>query len=211
MNKILLTWMVILGFSCKITAVKSSSSEFIPITSVNELYFDSGLNSLMSFVSFTKVMEGYKKYSNDKPIVAICDFSKPSNQVRFFVVDLQNKKVLIKSYVAHGKNSGDLMATHFSNIPESLQSSLGFYRVGAAIHNVKHGLSLELDGLEPGLNDNARIRGIIMHGANYVSESFVNNYGYTGKSFGCPALPNALMPAVVSLLKDGALLYICNE
>lgn len=175
---------------------------------VSSLYHDCGLEKLICIEAFNNSLSGYNQYSPNKPIIAICDFTKPSTEERFFIVDLEHKKVLYKSLVAHGKNSGDLMATHFSNQPESLQSSLGFYKIGATIQSPKHGVALLLHGLEKAKNDNALKRQIIMHGADYVCQKFVSQYGRLGRSFGCPALPNSLMKEVAPILQNGALLYI---
>ena len=173
-----------------------------------QLYEDCGLNGLISYDAFKKCMQGYDRYKPVKHIVAICDFSKTSDQKRFVVVDLDHKKVLSHTYVAHGQKSGELKATSFSNQPESHKTSLGFYRVGSVIQTALHGPSLLLDGLEKGKNDNARMREIIIHGAWYVCESFVKQYGYTGKSFGCPALPDDVLKMMMPILANGSLLYI---
>jgi hypothetical protein len=175
---------------------------------IRQLYIDCGLQGLLSFNAFRKSMEGYEKYKPSKPIIAICDFSKPSDQKRFFVINIKEKRLLSHTFVAHGKNSGGLMATSFSNVPESLKSSLGFFRIGSIINTEKHGLALLLDGLEKDINDNARKREIIIHGAWYVCEKFVQQYGYTGKSFGCPALPDEVIKKLAPTLADGSLLYI---
>ena len=103
---------------------------------------------------------------------------------------------------------GDLMATSFSNVMESHKSSKGFFRVGEQIQTALHGPSLLLDGLERGINDNARAREIIIHGAWYAAESFIQQYGYCGKSFGCPALPDVAMKKLLPILANGSLLYI---
>lgn len=175
---------------------------------VYQLYADCGLKGLLDFDAFSKAMEGYKRFCPEKPVLAICDFTKSSEKKRFFVVDIEAHKLLSNTWVAHGKNSGDKMATSFSNQPESLKSSLGFYRIGNKIQSPLHGLALLLDGLEKGLNDNARRREIIIHSAWYVGEDFVHKYGYTGKSFGCPAIPANVLEQLAPVLSDGGLLYI---
>jgi hypothetical protein len=217
MNKWLFVFVFLSFFLHSNTAVNTTNFTLPTVNSIPDentaenLYNECGLNGLISLSSFEKAFAGYEKYHPVKSILAICDFSKPSSQERFFVIDMENKKLLAHSLVAHGKNSGGLMATSFSNVPESLKSSLGFFRIGPSIMVPKHNLSLILEGLEPGINDNARSRGIIIHGADYVSEKFVKQYGYAGKSFGCPALPNELIPVLVPILENGALLYAGNE
>lgn len=135
------------------------------------------------------------------------DFSQPSSQKRFYLIDLDAKRVIHQDYVAHGKNTGALMAERFSNIPNSNQSSLGFYRTAETYHG-KHGLSLRLDGLEKGINDKARQRAIVIHSAWYSEESFIKKHGRLGRSFGCPALPAGNYEEIIQWIKDGTLLFI---
>ena len=180
----------------------------VAVDRTKQLYEECCLDGMISYEAFGKCMNGYDRFKPAKHIVAICDFSKTSDQKRFVVVDLDKKKVLSHTYVAHGQKSGDLKATSFSNQIESHKSSLGFFRVGSVIQTALHGPSLLLDGLEKGINDNARTREIIIHGAWYVCESFVKQYGYTGKSFGCPALPEDALKTLMPVLADGSLLYI---
>jgi hypothetical protein len=182
-----------------------------PITTKSknlELFEACEISGMIDFETFNESLRGFEKFHSKKSIITIVDFSLPSYKERFFVIDLSKKKLLFKSLVAHGKKSGDVMATTFSNKLESHQSSLGFYMVGSIIHSPKHGKALLLNGLEKGLNDNALKREIIIHGADYVSKAFVQRHGYLGRSFGCPALPNDIIPQVVTVLANGSLLYI---
>jgi hypothetical protein len=183
-------------------------SPIVSLDRCKQLYKECELDGLLSYDAFRKCMDGYDRFKPSKHIVAICDFSKNSSQKRFVVVNLDTKKVLSHTYVAHGKNSGDLKATSFSNEKESHKSSLGFFKIGGVIQTALHGPALLLEGLEKGKNDNARAREIIIHSAWYVCESFVKQYGYTGKSFGCPALPADALKTLMPILADGSLLYI---
>ena len=110
-------------------------------------------------------------------------------------------------FVAHGKYSGEEYANSFSNQPSSLKSSLGFYTTGDDYQGA-HGLALKLIGLERGFNDLAEARDIVMHGAEYVTEQFINQYGRLGKSWGCPAVPAALHEQIIHTIRSGSCLFI---
>ncbi len=140
-------------------------------------------------------------------IVTIIDFTKPSTEKRFFVINLSTKEILIKTYVAHGINSGENYAVKFSNAEGSKMSSAGFYITGKTYLG-KHGYSLKLKGLEQGINNNAYKRAIVIHGAWYVSEDFIRANGRLGRSFGCPALDENISKTVIDFIKNGTILYI---
>ncbi|MFZ4059299.1 MAG: murein L,D-transpeptidase catalytic domain family protein [Ferruginibacter sp.] len=148
------------------------------------------------------------KLSN-KRLLTIVDFSKPSNLKRLFVIDLQQCKVVFNTYVAHGQNSGTLFANRFSNVPESFQSSLGFYETSGTYIG-KNGYSMHLIGLERGINDNAERREIVMHGADYVDERLIRTQGYIGRSWGCPAVSHKLSKPIIDRIKNGTCLFIYN-
>jgi hypothetical protein len=139
-------------------------------------------------------------------IITICDFSQSSKKKRLYIIDTKNYKVLMNTYVAHGKNTGLDQAQRFSNVPESLQSSLGFY-VTKGTYIGKHGLSLKLSGVERGFNDNAEERAVVMHGADYIGDHRLSS-PYMGRSFGCPAVPQEQSEKVINLLKNGTCLFI---
>ena|SRR2546423_7122303 len=143
---------------------------------------------------------------NNPDILTVCDFTQPSDSKRMYIIDLKNYKVLLNTYVAHGKNSGLEYAERFSNKPESLESSLGFY-VTKSTYRGKHGLSLKLEGLERGFNDNAESREVVVHGAPYIGSQRLGS-AYMGRSFGCPAVPQRLATKVINLIKDGTCLFI---
>ncbi|MFR9165461.1 MAG: murein L,D-transpeptidase catalytic domain family protein [Dysgonomonas sp.] len=172
------------------------------------LFDDMNLDGIVSFDAFEQAMSGYEKINvRNKDIITVIDFTKPSTEKRLFVLDLKHKKLLYSSLVAHGKNSGENYATSFSNTNESHQSSLGFY-VTENTYIGKNGYSLILDGLEKGINDNAKARAIVMHGADYCSRSFIASSGRLGRSFGCPALPRELNIPIINTIKNGTLLFI---
>ncbi|WP_336368192.1 murein L,D-transpeptidase catalytic domain family protein [Marinobacter sp. C2H3] len=138
--------------------------------------------------------------------LAVIDFSLPSNRKRMWIFDLSSASLLIKDLVAHGRASGSTRSTEFSNREGSHKSSIGLFRASETYYG-KHGYSLRLDGLEPGINDQARERAIVIHGADYVSPKWVNRYGRIGRSLGCPAVDNRIIEEVVDDLKGGQLVF----
>lgn len=167
--------------------------------------------ALPKLESFAVALKGYyslkEKGLIKKDILTLVDFSLSSNTKRLWVIDLTTGNVLFHSLVAHGRNTGEEFANNFSNSAESFKSSLGFYSTGE-IYNGKHGMSLRLDGLEKGVNDNARARGVVMHAADYVSNSFIKNNHRLGRSQGCPAVPAELSKEIISVIKDKSCFFI---
>ncbi|GAB3900510.1 murein L,D-transpeptidase catalytic domain family protein [Larkinella knui] len=156
---------------------------------------------------FDYALRGLQKTAFSKSILSIVDLSQPSSKKRLYVIDLDQHKLLFQTYVAHGRNSGELMAASFSNTSSSFQSSLGFYQT-LNTYQGKHGLSLQLKGLEHGFNDNAFSRAIVMHGADYVCEDFIRKTGRLGRSQGCPAIANAISKDIIQAIKGGSCLFV---
>jgi hypothetical protein len=157
-------------------------------------------------------LNGYAQLQDKlkKPLLTVIDYSLPSTQKRLWIIDLAQQKILLHTVVAHGRNSGALLAEKFSNRPESYQSSLGFFQTGEAYQG-KHGYSLRLDGLETGINDQARARAIVIHGADYAKEMVAATAGRLGRSLGCPAVPPDLSTPLIKLIKEGSLLFIYGK
>jgi hypothetical protein len=202
-----------------VTAVASMVAAEEPVSAVvspsdklMSLYTTLSLDELkMNKTAFELALKGYLKLlesgkvKND--LLTIVDFSQPSTSKRMYIIDMQEGKLLKHTHVAHGRNTGALMAKNFSNIPESYQSSLGFYLTSETYHG-KHGLSLRLDGMEKKINDNARARAIVVHGADYANESFYKSTGYLGRSFGCPAVPTKDAKVVINTIKNGSVMFL---
>ena len=177
-------------------------------TDNRSLYQEMELDGLISFTAFDQAMVGYAKIeAAKKGIITVIDFSKPSCDKRMAVIDLKQKRLLYASYVSHGRNSGENYATSFSNKSGSHQSSLGFY-VTETTYQGKNGYSLVLDGLEKGINDHAKDRAIVIHGATYADPDLISSMGRLGRSYGCPALPPAVCKKIIDTIKDGSMLFI---
>ena len=156
----------IASFGCCLGGIEANAHlpEVVKIES-RRLYDHLKLSDVISFQAFQQALTGYAKYGvGKKEILVLIDFTKPSTEQRFCVVDLKHEQVLFKSHVAHGRKSGENYAVSFSNQPGSYKSSLGFFRTGETYFG-KNGYSLLLDGLEKGINDKARERAIVIHGA----------------------------------------------
>ena len=169
-------------------------------------------NNNIDFTLFKKSLKGYHKLLAEKRInksnlLTIIDFRKSANEKRLFVIDLNSKKMVFEEFVAHGINTGVVFASKFSNKRHSNQSSLGFYITGKT-YKGKNGFSLKLHGQEQNFNSNAYQRGVVMHGANYVSEKFIKKNGRLGRSFGCPAVDKNINRAIINYIKNGSCFFI---
>jgi hypothetical protein len=180
--------------------------------SIRSLYHKIGLAKLkMNYEVFRYGMIGYHSLKqqgklSDRNLVSFIDFTKPSTEKRFYTVDLDELKVKFHSLVSHGRNTGENMATKFSNTPHSNQSSLGFYVTGESYVGGK-GYSLRLDGADAGYNDKIRERAVVMHNADYVSETWIKRYGRLGRSQGCPALPTEIAKTVIDSIKGKTVIF----
>jgi hypothetical protein len=175
------------------------------------LYNELGLEAMgLNFNALKYAYKGYevlkRRGAVRSNILTVVDFSQNSRRKRMYIIDMDTRKVLKNTYVAHGKNTGLDEATRFSNTHESLQSSLGFY-ITKGTYFGKHGLSLKLDGQERGWNDNAESRAVVVHGADYIGEHR-RGAAYMGRSFGCPAVPQAQSKEIINYIKDGSCMFI---
>ncbi len=182
---------------------------------VDSLYADMQLEEAgLNKKAFFNAYKGYQylKSKNKLPkdnLLTICDYSQPSNQKRLYVIDLQKHSIVFNTYVAHGHNSGESMATSFSNLNSSNKSSLGFLVTGETYvgHN---GYSMRFDGMERGINDNVRTRAVVMHGSAYVNADRAKARMMMGRSWGCPAVSEAESKQIIDKIKGGTCFYVYN-
>ncbi len=179
---------------------------------IKSVYDSAQLNNYsLDYSLFQKAMTGFTILKAEGKInhnvLSVIDFRKASTQERLWIIDLDENKLLYHSLVAHGRNSGDDMASNFSNTPSSNMSSIGFY-VTNTTYSGKHGLSLIIDGQEKGWNDNARDRAVVIHSADYVSKEFIQNVGRLGRSQGCPAICKADAEGIITCIKEASCLFI---
>ncbi|USD61394.1 MULTISPECIES: murein L,D-transpeptidase catalytic domain family protein [Vibrio] len=174
---------------------------------IKGIYRSAQLEGVVDFQLFSDAYNAYENAANrSKSLLTIIDYSKPSTEKRFFVIDLDKKSLVFNTYVSHGVNSGKKTATKFSNIVNSRKTSLGTFLTDSTYYG-SNGYSLRLDGLDKGINDNARERYIVVHGADYANESFIKQNGYLGRSWGCPALPENLSREIIDTIKGGSVIY----
>lgn len=207
MHKIFI-YLLLLFIPVKFSQMRSSEPVMREVSSCRQLYQEMQLEGIVNFTAFEQAIAGYNKIEEkSKEILTLVDFSKPSTEERFYVFDMRHKKLLFSSLVSHGKNSGGNYATSFSNENGSLKSSLGFF-LTENTYQGKNGYSLVLNGLEKGINDRAKERAIVIHGAAYSNPSVIASSGRPGRSFGCPALPQAVSKPIINTIKGGSLLFI---
>ena len=179
---------------------------------IKELY--SELNAAQYDLSFTAFRYAYIGYQtmkkqhrlNNKELFSIIDFTKDCNSKRFYTIDLEKMKIVYYTYVAHGKKSGERMATSFSDAVESNKSSIGFYITGST-YNGGNGYSLILHGDEKGYNSNLAKRSVVVHAADYANEDYIARNGRMGRSLGCPALPENIYKQVIETIKEKTMIF----
>lgn len=198
----------LLSFGLLVAAAPAPEVLDASVVKADALYTECGLQGQLGADAFRKAYASVQRHSTSAKVLAVADMTRPSTEQRLFVIDLHAHKLLFRTWVAHGKNSGELYCTSVSNQSGSLQTSKGLYRVGERIVSPKHGDALLLHGLDKGINDKAEEREIIIHGADYVSPQFIAEHGRLGRSFGCPAVPEDRMPQLIQLFADGGLLYV---
>lgn len=181
---------------------------------VNTLYQAAQLQQAgLAFDVFEKAVTGYtnlklnKLVPENSSVLTVIDFTRSSREKRMWIVDLLNRQLIMNTWVAHGSGSGDEMANNFSDRNDSHQSSLGFY-VTDKPYIGKHGRSLYLDGMDEGFNGSARMRSIVLHGANYVSQAAINEQGFLGRSFGCPAVAPKLVNKIINTIQGKTVIFI---
>ena len=207
MNIKILFFTLFLGFSfTQILAQKQKWTE----QEIKSMYTkcmrqDRSLGYTIFKQAFQKLHAQDSSICKDKLIIV--DFSQPSTKKRYYFFDLANCKLMLKTYVAHGLNSGDLYAYKFSNISGSYQSSLGLYHTSEAYCG-DHDLSVRLDGLDSIKNSNIRMRDIVIHRAAYANESYLKKHGKLGRSLGCLAIPETISDDMIELMSAGIAVYV---
>ncbi len=206
---LLVIFLVLLGSANVYAAVSKLQVK----SHIQSLYKDFQFNryNKISMEAFSAGVTGYYNLLEEgkisKNILTICDFTQSSKNKRMWILDMKNKKVLLHTYVAHGKGSGDEFVRRLSNVHESHTSSQGFYKTGS-IYNGNNGRSIKLHGLDGRYNSNAYSRAIVLHGADYVSERFIKAYGRLGRSYGCPAVERRLTNTVINYIVGQSAFFI---
>lgn len=195
------------------TAVSESSPEFKAADSVyrHAALYTYGLDRMVFFHAFKGYQYLLSKGKLANPdVLTIADYSQSAKKKRLFVIDVKNGKLLFNTFVSHGRNSGSEYASDFSNSQHSNKSSMGFM-LTAETYTGTAGYSLKLDGLEEGINNQVRIRNIVMHGSKFVNYERIYERGTIGNSLGCPAIPLSDHKQVIDKIKGGSCLFIYSD
>ena len=196
----------------QIASTVNNSSEMAIEAEAASLYDALALGGDINMKTLVYALKGFRylqatgKISNSN-IISIVDMSQSSRNKRLYIIDVENKTLLHNTYVAHGRNSGSEYATSFSNEVDSHKSSLGFF-VTSNTYSGSHGLSLRIEGVEEGFNDRALERAVVVHGADYLGEQVARNRPFSGRSWGCPAVPAEETSKVINLIKNGSCMFI---
>ena len=214
MKRICLFSLVIIFVSCTSNLYRTEKIPQIDNqleNNIKNIYLQSGLDDILNYKVFRMAMAGFQHLDiPKKDFISIIDYSQPSTAKRYYLIDIINKKLLFNTLIAHGVNSGENVASVFSNVPESRISSIGFF-ISAETYFGDNGYSLRIDGIEKGINHNARKRDIVIHKADYVSEEFIEQEGRLGRSWGCPALPNDVSKDIIDIIKEGSCIFAYGE
>lgn len=202
--KRLLTALILIFILSSFTASKKAlGSIYDELKGENKPDFELFEKAYLGYIDLK--LSGY--ITSKREILSIIDFRLPSSEKRMWVIDLKEHSILYHTYVAHGENSGKEYAIEFSNKVNSHKSSLGFY-ITQETYIGRNGLSLRLNGLERGFNTNARERYVVIHGADYASEDYLEQNGILGNSEGCPAVPMGIHKNIIEVTKGGTCLFI---
>lgn len=180
--------------------VRSSDPRFLPLLKLAPGLDPHALEAAL--IALKRLQSNGTKVRAD--VLTVIDYTKPSTERRLWVFDLAHLRVLFEELTAHGKNSGDNQAFRFSNAPDSLMTSLGAFLTGDTYIG-KHGLSLRLQGLEKGINDNSMKREIVIHAAAYISDAIARKKGRIGRSWGCPAVRPEISRRLIEAVEGGTL------
>ena len=197
----------------EVTSTVVSSAEPSIEAESNTLYEEMSLGQTgLARKAFDYAYKGYKHLLamgvvTKQNIISVIDFSQSSRNKRLYVIDVESKEIVMNTFVAHGRNSGKEFASTFSNSMSSLKSSLGFYLTRGTYYG-EHGLSLRIDGVEKGINNNAEKRGLVVHGAEYLGDGYLNGNPFSGRSWGCPAVPAQFSGQIINTIKDGSVMFI---
>jgi hypothetical protein len=153
-------------------------------------------------------LDSHGAYIARRDRIGLVDFSLPSRDPRFQLIDLEGGRVERTLLVAHGKGS-DFANTgyvqRFSNMLGSDASSQGAYCTANRYYG-KHGASQRLIGLDA-TNNAALERAIVIHAASYVDPDVANAKGRIGRSWGCFALNDAEVEPTMDWLGEGRMIY----